>query len=276
MTGVQTCALPISVPIAAGYNFVGNPVDAGDNTLAGVVSPSLPPLGTAVYLWNATNQQYAAPAIYSASGWSANLSVPPGTGFVISSTSVWTLTLIGQVLEGNSTNYYPGGARFCLLASVFPFSEALSGSDIRFPGIESQNVFLYNSTNHDFRDACTYFPGYGWYDPAGSSGVAGPVISGGQSFFAQNLGASTNWVQVLGGLGMRQASSSVPKASIQSLKAAGGRVLLSIRNPGGTAYSVQYSADRSLWTTLAANQTGTSWTGLVPGGPQGFYRLANP
>jgi hypothetical protein len=69
---------------------------------------------------------------------------------------------------------------------------------------------------------------------------------------------------------------SGPKTSIQSIHAAEGKVMLSILNPGGITFNVQFSADRSFWTTLAANQTGTTWTGPVPSRPQGFYRLTNP
>jgi hypothetical protein len=265
-----------TVPITAGYNFVANPLDTDDNTLASVVSPSFPPLGTAVYLWNVASQQYNAPAVYSANGWSANLSVPPGTGFVISSTNSWTLTLIGNVLVGTSTHPYPGGGKFSLLASYFPAAETLSGPNMTFPGLESENVHLYNSARKDFSDACTFFGGYGWFDPSGSAGVAGPVVGVAQSFFAQNPGANATWVQTFSGFASQPASQSGLKAIIKSLRAEGGKVTLSILNPEGASYNIQFSTDRSAWTILAANQTGTTWAGPVPGGPQGFYRLTIP
>lgn len=269
-----------TVPILAGHNFVANPLDTADNTLASVVSPSAPPLGTAVYLWNVTNQQYAAPSLYSVNGWSTNLSVPPGTGFVISSISSWTLTLIGYVPEGTYTHFYAGANKFSLLASSLPTAETLTGPNMAFPLLESENVFLYNSARQDFSDAFTCFVGYGWFDPAGVAGVGGPVIPVAQSFFAQNLGPDTTWVQThtasAGGSASQMASLSGPEPRIQSAHASGGKIVLSIVNPRLTAHKVQFSADRSSWSTLAANQTGTNWTGPLPKGPQGFYRLTNP
>jgi hypothetical protein len=263
-----------TVPIAAGYNFVANPFDTGDNTLTAVVSPSYPALGTAVYLWNVTNQQYAAPSVYSANGWSTNFNVPPGTGFVISSVSSWSLTFYGNVPVGTSTTFYAGTNKFSLLASHIAISEGLAGTNMTFPGLEGENVFVYNITNRNFSDACTFYAGYGWFDPNGTFGVSGPVINIAQSFFAQNLGASTNWVQTYHDSGLM--SQFGLQAGIRSIHAAAGMVVLSILNPGGTTYSIQFSADRSSWTTLAANQTGATWTGPIPSKPQGFYRVTNP
>ncbi len=264
------------VSIVAGYNFLANPFNTGDNTLASVISPSSPPAGTAVYLWNVTTQQFAAPALYSTNGWSTNLSVPPGTGFVLSSPAAWTLTFIGLVPQGSYTSAYAGGSKFSLLASYYPASEALTGPDMLFPRLDSQNVFLYDPSRRDFADACTYYAGYGWFDPAGRFGTAGPVISIAQSFFAQNLGPDTNWVQTSTGFGAKSVGQSSSQARLQSARVSGGKVTLSILNPGGSAYHVEFSADGSLWTTLATNQTGTSWTGPVPEHPPGFYRLTKP
>lgn len=266
----------LTVPIIAGYNFVANPFATADNTLNSVVSPSSPPVGTAVYLWDVASQQYAAPSLFSANGWSANFSVPPATGFVISSTSSWTLTLTGIVLEGTRTHFYAGTNKFSLLASYFPTTEALTGPNMTFPGLEGENVFLYDSAKRSFSDAFTYYAGYGWFDPDGAFGTSGLVIGIAQPFFAQNPGPSTNWVQTYVNSGSQRISQSTSKASIQSVHAGGGKVILSILNSGEAAYGVQFSADSFLWTTLAANQTGTTWTGPVPGGPQGFYRLTNP
>jgi hypothetical protein len=286
LTAVCLAALPLAsrcqvvgyqpVSIVAGYNFVANPFDTGDNTLAGVVSPSYPPLGTAVYLWNVTNQQYRAPSLYSTNGWTTNLSVPPGTGFVIYSTNGWTLTFTGNVLEGTRTNFCAGGYKFSLLASAFPVNDTLTGPTMTFPGLEGENVFLYSSGRRDFLDSFTFYGAYGWYDPAKAYGAAGPIINIGQSFVVQNPGPDMNWVQTYTLPASQAMSQSGPKASIQGIRAAGGKVILGILNPAGATYSVQFSADRSVWTTLATKQTGTPWTGPVPDKPPGFYRLTSP
>jgi len=265
-----------TVPIVAGYNFIANPFDATDNTLANVISPSAPPLGTTVYWWDVTNQQYAAPSVYSPTGWTANLVVPPGIGFVIGSTSSWALTFSGTLVTGTRTHYYAGANKFSLLASCFAVSDALTGPTMTFPGLDGENVFLYDNANQTFSDAFTYYVGYGWFDPDGNVAATGPVINLGHCFFAQNLGPNTNWVQTYGGPGLPLTSQSSPQASIQSIHATGGKVSLNILNPQGTTYGVQYSADGSLWTTVAAKQTGTTWTGPAPEGPRGFYRLTNP
>jgi hypothetical protein len=266
----------IPVPISTGYNFVANQFDAGNNTLTNVVSPSSPPLGTAVYLWNVTNQQFNTPSVFSTNGWSTNFNLPPPTAFVVSSPSAWTLTFNGRILQGNFTTYYAGSNKFSLLASSLPISQELAGTNMAFPRLEGENVFRYDPTKQNFSDAFTYYTGYGWFDPDGLASTNGPVINGGESFFAQNLGASVNWFQTYGGSTPSRMSVAGAGATVQSIRVAGGTVTLGILNPAGTVFSVQFSVDGNSWTTLAANQTGTTWRGPLPAGPRGYFRLANP
>ena len=264
----------INVPISVGYNFVANQFDATDNTITNVISPSGPPVGSAVYLWSVTNQAYAPPSVLTTNGWTVNFNLPPPTGFVISSPSTWTLVFTGKILQGTFTTPYPGAAKFSLLASAIPLSQALGGTNMAFPPLEGENVFTHNPTNQAFSDAFTYYTGYGWFDPDGVVGITGPVINEARSFFAQNLGANTNWVQTLPG--PAAMGLAAPSAGIQNIRVVAGTVTLNIRNPGGTSYNVQFSPDGSSWSTVAANRTGTTWKGSLPASPQGCFRLANP
>ena len=63
---------------------------------------------------------------------------------------------------------------------------------------------------------------------------------------------------------------------IRNLTITQDTVTLSIVNPEGQPYDVQFSTDGSSWKTLARNQTGTSWAGPCPGGTQGCFQVVRP
>ena len=137
-----------------------------------------------------------------------------------------------------------------------------------------------------------YLNGFGWFDPAGVAGTAGPTEQVGESFFVQNPGADTNWVhtfffQFAAGapqgasiasgterLNSPSASSAGPEAPpMVGIAVTKSEVTLRLANPRGVAYKVQFSDDGVSWRTVATKQNGGSWSGPYPGGQRGFYRL---
>jgi hypothetical protein len=276
-----------NVPLANGYNFLVNPFNAATNSLNYVLSTA--PDGARVYLWDLSNQAFTPPSTFSAatSKWDINYTIPPGTGFVMQVTQSWTNTFIGDVLEGSLTNFVAGTNKYSLLGSKVPFSGALGDTNtLAFRGTDGDNVYTFSTASQSYSDAFTYFRGFGWFDPGQGVNTNGPVINIGQSFFVQNPGRDTNWVKQFtvphftvpsSSLLSKSRTTSSTSASpdIRSLATDGKDITLQILNPSGAPYDVQFSADGFSWKTVAAKQTGASWTGPCPGGPQGYYQVTS-
>ena len=250
------------------------------------VIPSAP-VSTRIYLWNVTNQVFQQVGLFSDSinNWTTpdeaapcQVQLPPGLGFVLWVPSPYTDTLVGSVPQGSMTNFVAGTNKLSLLASKPPLSGTLTG-DLGFPGIDGADAQTFSSASQSYSDACTRLPGYGWYDPAGLATTAGPVIGVAQPFFVRNPGPDTNWFQILNLLSLQKKSAlatSAAAAEIRSLAVSVGTVTLNLSNPTGARFNVQFSPDGRSWTTVATQQSGTVWTGLLPGGVQGYFQLVNP
>jgi hypothetical protein len=133
------------------------------------------------------------------------------------------------------------------------------------------------NTLTSFIDAYTYFASWGWHDPAGRAGPEGPEIEICRSFFVQHPGSDTEWV--------RQFSVMAPppgdpngtrRPALRRISVSNTAITLSVSNPDGATYLVQFSTDRNTWQTIATAQTGTTWTGSRPSGAVGFFQLAMP
>src|SRR6266568_4135104 len=274
------------VTMTNGYNFVANQLNATDNT--GATNNSLtnvvitPPEGTKAYRFDVTNQVFLLPATYHTNGgWDTTFDCSPGKGFVIYANSQWSNTFVGQVPSGSLTNFVAGGNFFSLLACQIPVAGRLS-ADLGFPGVDGDDVSFFRAVPQTYTDAFTYFTNYGWFDPKAPSGPADPGVGLGESFFVQNPGPSVNWV-----IQFEPPSAALPKSkaiaatatnapTIRRISVRAAKTALDILNPGGEAYNVQFSSDGLSWSTVAANQTGTIWTGAYPGGKRGYYQVVRP
>jgi hypothetical protein len=275
-----------NVLLSPGYNFLANQLDATDNglTIDNGLNNVLPysPDGAKVYLWDVRNQRYTPPSTFTAAttNWDINYSIPPGTGFVMLVTGIWTNTIVGQVLQGSLTNFVAGSNRFSLVSSKVPQSGEIT-SVHAFPGTDGDNVYFFTDATQTFSDGYTFFNGFGWFDPNGAAGPGGPTNAVGQPFFVQNPGPDTNWVrhfivQAPPPPGVVAGSSGATPARVSRLRISGGAINLAVSNPSGGPYNVQFSTDGLAWTTVATGQTGALWTGPCPGGAQGLYRAAQP
>jgi hypothetical protein len=273
------------VTMTNGYNFVANQLNATDassstnNSLTNVVIN--PPEGTKAYQWDVTNQFFSLPATFHTNGgWNTNFDCPPGKGFVIFTDSQWSNTFVGQVPSGSLTNFVAGGNLFSLLACKIPLAGKLS-ADLGFPGTDGDDVYLFRTSPQSYTDAFTYFTNYGWFDPKGFEGIGGPGVQLGESFFVQNPGTNANWViqfePFFAAPSKTKALVTATNApSIRRISVRAGKTTLDIANPGGGSYNVQFSSDGSSWSTVAANQTSTVWTGAYPGGRRGYYHVVRP
>ena len=82
-----------------GDNLINNPLDNDINTLASLFFYQIPN-GTMVKLWNPTTGTYDTSSTYSGGAWSANLFLPPGTGFLLN-----IPTSITNLFTGNVQNH---------------------------------------------------------------------------------------------------------------------------------------------------------------------------
>lgn len=260
-----------------GYNFANNPLNGTNNNVSEILA--FPPNGLAVYAWNVASQSFDPPITYtSGSGWSGDVNLPVGKGFVLQSLSQWTNTFVGEVLL-NTTNLIAGTNKFSLIGSMVPQSGALS-SVLEFPPIDGCNVYFFRNASNKLSDAFTFFNGYGWFDPAGVESTGGPKPNVAESFFVQNPGPDTNWIRnfvinIVSSTTLSTAKSTAV-SRISSIAVKDGNVTLAIQNPDGGAYDVQHSTDGVSWKTVARNQKGAVWKGRLPDGVRGYYRAFQP
>jgi hypothetical protein len=274
-----------NVPMMVGYNLAANPLDKdGVNALTNIMSAGNGvPDGTQVYVWDVTSQAFGPPAKFSAASgtWNTNFFLPPGQGFVVYTTNVWTNTYVGNVVPcPGQTNHFlvAGKNKLSLVASRIPAGGSLTNSIFQFQGHDGDQIYFLK-TAQAYSDAFTYFtgysnPDYGWYDPNGTTG--GPVLAVGQSFFIQHPGADYDWAQTLsqGALSAGPApsgASSLTAFEVGSVATKQNFLILHV-DSRGSGYDVQFSADGLAWKTAATEQTSRVWTGQVPAGPFGYIR----
>jgi hypothetical protein len=267
----------VNTVMTNGYNFVANPLNYNATNSINNVIPS-PPDGTRVWLWNVTDQVFDPPSGFNAPapGWSLNLSLPPGRGFVVHTLAKFTNTFVGQVLEGALTNFVAGNNRLSLLGSKVPIGGPLATA-VHFPGSDGDIVSIYPTLNQRYLDGYTYFLGFGWFDPQGAVDTNGPVLPVAGAFFVRHRGPDTNWVRNFtvsfsGGF-VPGGGSSPPQ--ILGLTIQNGVATLRI-SESDLPFNVQFSTNRVSWTTIAVNQTGSRWTGTCPSATAGFFQLIAP
>jgi|WetSurMetagenome_2_1015567.scaffolds.fasta_scaffold222425_1 hypothetical protein len=136
----------VNTVLQSGYNWIGNPLDNPPNQLSALVPTA--PDGTTVSLWNSTLNLFTPTVTFNTGfGWSSDLTLNPGTGFQLDTTSPFTNTFVGNVLDFNGSGWgggvmpspFAGPSGLYLLSSKAPV--ALSG-DVFNPGLSQFSVFL--------------------------------------------------------------------------------------------------------------------------------------
>jgi hypothetical protein len=282
-----------NVTMVPGWNLVANqlaPIEPYTSNANSVFADSSPADGSLLYRFNPATQSYYDAARYltgfGRSGWyppSLNtndpvLNLPVGDGFFIWTRTDWVATFVGEVLQGTLINPLP--ANYSLKACMTPIDGALT-SDLEFPPINGAQVFFFRKVTQRYTDAFTYRAPFGWTGPSGEGGRGGPTNYWGESFILHNPGPDTVWirnftVQFAGTAQVGTEGVRVAPSKISQIRLADKVVRLNVSKPKGTAYTVQFSSDRKNWTTVAANQTDTSWNEPRRAGARGFYRLVNP
>jgi hypothetical protein len=173
----------INLSLTNGFNLVANQLDSDgtgtNNTISGVFGSSLPP-GSTVYEfagggWTIVSS-YTVNRSGTATNWDAfaTNSFNPGQGAFVKVPSSTTVTLVGNVLQGNLVNpNLPGAGGYTLVSSQVP----LAGDILTNLVYQAQ-------------------PGeviYG-YDSAGTApGASGPGWNYVYTYSANRSGTATNW-----------------------------------------------------------------------------------
>jgi len=174
----------INLNLTNGLNMVANQLDfdgsGTNNTIQGVFSNTLPQ-SSVVYKFTAGN---FASFLYGRGGWSGNASLNPGEACFVSVPSSVTVTTVGQVLQGTTTNSLSGA--LSMVSSTFPLSGAVDSTGnggLGYVPSSSDAVYLWDPVGQAY---ITYVHGRGGWAPSD------PVVSPGQGFFISS--PNTSWV----------------------------------------------------------------------------------
>jgi hypothetical protein len=260
----------VNVVVANGYTLLANPLMNSTND--GVTNLlQYAPTGCRAYAWDITNQVFHATAHKTASGWDTNYSLPAGRGFMVYAPLRWTNTFVGNVVQGNITNFIAGNHGYSLVGSIVPVGGPISAMlSNAFPILDGATAHFFRFPSQTYSDGYTCYTNLGWSDPKGIEGTDGPSCNVGEGFVVQNPGPPTNWT---GSFVARPAASPVPTMEIKHLHVVSGNATLEWVDPGGGLYDVQFSGDGATWTTIATKQPGNTWTGPLPDPNAGRFQV---
>jgi hypothetical protein len=168
----------VNANIPIGYTLVANPLNTTNNTIGNLLQNV--PNFCNFLKFNGTSFDVAT---YIFGAWDTpEITLAPGEGGFINTDTAFSITWVGEVMQGNLTNSIPTG--YSVRASQVPQSGGVSS----VLGLSSlgtfDNLLKWNGNSYD---VYTVLPGGGW-DPSE------PVISVGEAFFL-NTGASTQWTR---------------------------------------------------------------------------------
>ncbi len=88
-----------------GNNLICNPlVEAGGDSLSAIIMGTIP-TGTTVSLWDPSQGHYTQTSAYGPSGWSVDLSIPPGEAFYLNAPSQFVCTFVGYIMNPDGSLY---------------------------------------------------------------------------------------------------------------------------------------------------------------------------
>jgi hypothetical protein len=176
----------VSVTNGAGqFALLSNPLDSGSNTVASLF-PSVPN-GTLVEVWTGSSFQTSTKGFGGV--WTTNLTLSPGQGFFIKSSTAGTNTFVGSIVtpnNGSVTNSLAGGL-FSLVGSPIPYSDNLTGTNLNLNAAVGNGTLVEVWNGNSFQTSTKGFGGV-W--------TTNLVIQPGQGFFVKP-NAAASWVQTL-------------------------------------------------------------------------------
>ena len=170
---------------ASQFALMANPLDSGSNTLSSLFASA--PNGTLVEIWNGAGFQSSTKGFGGV--WTTNLTLSPGQGFFLKSSSNGTNTFVGSVVVpngGSVTNSLNAGL-FYLVGSPIPYSDSLSGTNLNLTTAVGNGTLVEVWNGTSYQSSTKGFGGV-W--------TTNLVIQPGQGFFVKPS-AAANWVQTL-------------------------------------------------------------------------------
>jgi hypothetical protein len=180
----------VNVPVTSGkLALLNNPLipPGGNNAISNVLTLANGSDATTVFAWNKGTASWDSINYIDGFGWDAPANLPVGSGFFISPTLSQTITFVGDVQTGTSTNVITGG--LSLLGSKVPVAGPQPGSTV---GNDADSIFTWDAVGQGWVSA-NYILGFGW----DTASINGPVVGVAEGFFYQNTGGTVNWITTL-------------------------------------------------------------------------------
>lgn len=143
--------------------------------------------GTTLFQWNAGSSSWDAIGYIDGFGWDNTTAQPLGKGFFIQPVLTQTITLVGEVQTGTSTNTISGV--LSLLGNKVPVAGPEPGGLV---GHDGDTIFTWNAVGNSWI-ANGYIDTFGW----DSASTNGPALKVAEGFFYQNTGGSLDWIKTL-------------------------------------------------------------------------------
>lgn len=170
----------VNLSIPVGFSIIANPLKAADNSVAALIAS--PPDNTVLYIY--TNGKYKIDSFTGGSWDDGTEQLLPGQGAFIrnESTAAFTLTFVGEVMQGSLSTPIPAG--FSMIASQVP-QAGIVDTDLGLTPGENDVVYQFNGATQKY--AVDSFSSGSWDTPTG------PTIGVGEGFFYKNNNAATTW-----------------------------------------------------------------------------------
>jgi hypothetical protein len=164
----------VNKDIPVGFSMIANPLKSTSDTLGSLI-PNPPPFSN-FYKWNGAGFDIAT---FTFTGWDQPaITLNPGEGGFVNTDTAFTLTFVGEVMQGNLQNPIPAG--FSIRASMVPQAGAVDALGLTTLAT-FDNVYKWNGTSYDI-----YTLTFGGWDPSP------PLLAIAESIFI-NAGAATSW-----------------------------------------------------------------------------------
>lgn len=170
----------VNLNIGVGFTMIANPLNTTNNTI-GSLMPTIPDFST-LYKWNEGAQGFDIATYFFGSWDNPSLGFAPGEGAFLQVDTAFTLTFVGEVMQGNLTNAIP--ANFSMKSSKVP-QTGLIGTDLGLTVGDFDTLYKWVPANQGY-DIFTYF--FGSWSPSE------PAIGVGEAFFLQT-GAPLSWTR---------------------------------------------------------------------------------
>ena len=146
--------------------------------------------GSILFQWNQGSSSWDGYQWFDGFGWFPDVDQNLGSGFFLQPTLSQTITLVGEVQTGNSTNTISGA--LSLLGSKVPVAGREPGASV---GHDGDIIFTWDGVANWV--GVQYFDGYGWFFDGTPGEEGGPNLKVAEGFFYQNTGGSLDWVKTL-------------------------------------------------------------------------------